>query len=333
LTPEDLGLPADQLPPDTLVSLGEKQLINPVALREFSTLRSAARRQCLVIGTRFMGGYLIPAQKARLLLQKLSELEQQYNDKRAAFLARFDHLIQDWTAKQPPEWQKLIREALVPAEYVGERLSFAVQAVRLGKPEPEIVEHHGLDRAVSGLSGQLFHEIGVVAREALEKSFHGKREVTRRALSPFKAIRDKLEGLTFIDSRFRVVVREIDRLLAEIPPKQAIKGPMLQELSHFLSLAAQPDRIKAFAEHRGVADTPEALLMDGLDLGLWSDEDHSLAAQAGSARYEHALEVESDSMAFEAEPVAASSAEEAMSVETDEAFATQVEDGDDWFFG
>ena len=47
LTPEDLGLDRSQLPPETLVSLGEKQLIHPAALREFTTIRSAAHRHCL----------------------------------------------------------------------------------------------------------------------------------------------------------------------------------------------------------------------------------------------------------------------------------------------
>lgn len=35
LTPEDLGLDRSQLPPETLVSLGDKQLIDPEALKTF----------------------------------------------------------------------------------------------------------------------------------------------------------------------------------------------------------------------------------------------------------------------------------------------------------
>ena len=90
LTPEDLGLDRSQLPPETLVSLGEKQLIDPEALRTFTSIRSAARRLCLAVGTRFLGGHAVPAAKAPALLAELDALGQRYRDARATFLAGYD---------------------------------------------------------------------------------------------------------------------------------------------------------------------------------------------------------------------------------------------------
>jgi len=248
LTPEDLGLDQAQRPPAHLVSLGEKQLIDPEALRTFTSIRSAARRHCLEVGVRFLGGYAIPAAKAQALLDRLDALGQRYNVARAAFLADYDHRLATWTAQQPPEWQSLIRGVRAPVECVGNRLSFAVQAVRFGAPDPAVVTHQGLERALAGLGDQVFYEVAQLAREALERSYQGKTEVTRRALSPLAAIRDKLEGLSFMDSRFRVVVQEISRLLAGCPARQPITGPRLTALRQFLCLAAQPDGLRAFAE-------------------------------------------------------------------------------------
>lgn len=213
LTPEDLGLDRSQLPPETLVSLGDKQLIDPEALKTFGSIRSAARRRCLAVGTRFLGGYAVPAAKAPALLAELDTLDQRYQAARAAFLAGYDGQLAAWTRQQPLEWQKLIQDALVPAEYVGGRLSFAVQAVRFAAPDPKGVTHDGLHQALSGLGDQVFHEVGQLARETLERSFQGKTAVTRRALSPLASIRDKLDGLAFLDRRFRAVVGEIDRLV------------------------------------------------------------------------------------------------------------------------
>lgn len=249
LTPEDLGLDRDRLPPDTLVSLGDKQLIDPAALREFTSLRSAARRACLAVGTRFLGGYAVPEDRARALLDKLGELEQRYTTARSAFLANYRDRLAIWVARQPPQWRPLIRDALVPAEHVGGRLRFAVQAVCIQAPAPEVVDHPGLSHALAGLSGQVCHEVALLAREALEKSFRGRSEVTRRALSPFRAMRDKLDGLTFVDGRFEAVILEIDRLLAAIPAKPPITGVALERLRRFLCLAAQPDGLRTFAEH------------------------------------------------------------------------------------
>ena len=260
LTPEDLGLDRSQLPPETLVSLGDKQLIDPEALKTFGSIRSAARRRCLAVGTRFMGGYAVPTAKAPTLLAELDALDQRYQAARAAFLAGYDGQLAAWTRQQPLEWQKLIQDALVPAEYVGGRLSFAVQAVRFAAPDPKGVTHDGLHQALSGLGDQVFHEVGQLARDTLERSFQGKTAVTRRALSPLASIRDKLDGLAFLDRRFRAVVGEIDRLVAQVPAQGPIANGVLAALTQFFSLAAQPDGLRTWAANASVWQAPQEFL-------------------------------------------------------------------------
>lgn len=256
LTPEDLGLDRAHLPPESLISLGDKQLIDPAALRTFTSLRGAAHRHCLAVGTRFLGGYAVPAAQAQRLLDRLADVQRQYEAARTAFLASYDGRLAAWADQQPPQWQPLIRNALVPAATVGGRLRFAVQAVRFGAPDPAVVTHGGLTAALAGLSGQVFHEVAQVARDALAQSFQGKTAVTRRALGPFQAIRAKLAGLSFVDGRFRAVVREIDRVLAAVPRRQPIGGGVLAGLRQFLCLASQPDGLQAFAANAAPAGLP-----------------------------------------------------------------------------
>jgi hypothetical protein len=256
LTPEDLGLDRAHLPPESLISLGDKQLIDPAALRTFTSLRGAAHRHCLAVGTRFLGGYAVPAARAQRLLDRLADLQRQYAAARAAFLASYDGRLAAWADRQPPQWQPLIRNALVPAEYVGGRLRFAVQAVRFGAPDPAVVTHGGLTAALAGLSGQVFAEVAQLAREALAQSFQGKTAVTRRALGPVQAIRTKLAGLSFVDRRFQAVVGAIDRVLATVPRRQPIGGGVLAGLRQFLCLAAQPDGLRAFAATAAPAGLP-----------------------------------------------------------------------------
>ena len=246
LTPDDLGLDRSQLPPETLISLGDKQLINPDALRAFTSIRSAARRLCLAVGARFMGGYAIPTGKATALLDRLTALEADYAQAKADFLATYDQQLDGWARQQPPEWQKLIREALVPVAYVSGRLGFRVQVAQFSPPAT--VEHPGLETALHSLSDQIFYEIAQEAREALEKSFQGKTEITRRALRPLVAIRDKLEGLVFVHSGFRAVVGEIERLLASVPTQGPLASRLREELVQFLALAAQPSGLKTWAD-------------------------------------------------------------------------------------
>jgi hypothetical protein len=127
-----------------------------------------------------------------------------------------------------------------------------------------VVTHPGLDNALSGLSGQILSEISQQARETLEASFQGKTSVTRRALSPLKAMRDKLDGLSFVDSSFRAVVRDLDRRLATIPVRSPISGGVLDGLRQFLCLAAQPHGLQTWAAQA-------APVADGLWTGISQD--------------------------------------------------------------
>lgn len=256
LTPEDLGLDRAQLPPESLISLGDKQLIDPAALRTFTSLRGAAHRHCLAVGTRFLGGYAVPVAQAQGLLDRLAGLQQQYETARTAFLASYDGWLAAWADQQPPQWQPLLRNARMPAADVEGRLRFAVQAVRFAAPDPAVVRHSGLSDALAGLSGQVFAEVAQLARETLAQSFQGKTEVTRRALGPLQAIRAKLVGLSFVDRRFQAVVGAIDGVLAAVPRRRPITGWVLERLRQVLRLTAQPDGLRAFAQ---MAAPPGAL--------------------------------------------------------------------------
>ena len=366
VTPEDLGLNRQQLPPETLVSLGDKQLIDPAALREFTSLRSAARRHCLAPGTRFLGGYAVPVAKAGEVLARLDALGQQYQDARAAFLADFDRQVAEWAAQQPLEWQALIRETLLSAEDIGGKLRFAVQAVRFRAPDPAVVDHPGLSQALTGLRGQVLHEIAVLARDTLDRSFQGKSEVTRRSLGPFQAIRDKLDGLSFIDGRFQAVVADIDQRLAGIPPRQPITGPVLESLRQFLCLVSQPDGLRTWAEHvvpggPSLAGLNVPMDFNPMDFNPRAFTDHSAtrdavasdrdaadlptepasvveAAETGviatAGETPLASPVEADWEGMKRPGLASSAAAESAPVANDETeeLALAAADGDDWFF-
>ena len=158
LQPDDLGLSRAQLPPDELVSLGDKRLLDPNALNVFTSLRSAARRACLEVGIRFLGGFLVPLTHSAELLAQLTQLEQRFNTARDAFLQHFDALVEEWITAHP-RWEPLIRSALVPADHVAARLRFAAQVMQLKTPIATAGAHPGLAQAVGGLAETLFREV------------------------------------------------------------------------------------------------------------------------------------------------------------------------------
>ena len=227
------------------MALGNKCVIDPQEIQVFTRQRTAVRRECLAVGTRFLSGFIVPKEKAQALLDRIAEMEADFSAARTQFLAKFDRMMDDWVAVHPA-WEHLIRDTGVTQEVVARRLSFAVQAFQI-IPPPDVT-HPGLANATAGLADTLFYEVSQLARETLEKSYLGKTAVTRRALRPLLTLQHKLEGLAFLDRRVRPIVQSIQGTLAALPRQGAIQDRDLQALIGLLSILEDPQRLKAHGD-------------------------------------------------------------------------------------
>ena len=148
-----------------------------------------------------------------------------------------------------PEFAGIIEKAVDSVEFVSTRFAFDYLVVTVGLPEllpaEDIVR---LEAKIGSLSEQMFYEIAVDANQFIEQSLIGKDQVTRNALRPIKRMRDKLDGLGFLDYRVAPVVSTIDELLKRIPDKGAIEGPILQEILATAMLLADPDKTRRHGE-------------------------------------------------------------------------------------
>jgi len=129
LRPEDLRMGQDR-PPDELISLGSKKVCDPQALRVFHRKRRQVERELLAVGTRFLGGYLVPNSYAEAVLAEAKRLTNEARAAAEAFLADYDRHIDAWCAAYP-RWEPAIRNAIDPVEVVRAQLRFRVQAVRI----------------------------------------------------------------------------------------------------------------------------------------------------------------------------------------------------------
>jgi hypothetical protein len=163
-----------------------------------------------------------------------------------------------------PEFASIIEQAVDSVEFVSTRLSFDYWIVTIGLPEalpPEDIER--LETKIGSMSEQMFYEISVAAHQFIEQSLLGKDQVTRNALRPIRRMRDKLDGLGFLDYRVAPVVDTIDDLLARIPDKGAIAGSILQEILATALLLADPDKTRRHGEGLLAAqDLPKAEIVE-----------------------------------------------------------------------
>jgi hypothetical protein len=245
LNPEDFV--HQNLPPEGLASLGSKKICDPKELRVFGMLKARAVSLLDRSGVRFLGGWAIPEDKATTLIQDLETIAGEFNQAKDGFMSRYDQAVQSWI-KENPGWEQMIASSTVSAEYVAKRMGFSWQVFRVVNPPGQEQVAAGLNREIACLGSTLFDEIAKDAREAWSKSFLGKPDITRKALSPIKSIQQKLNDLSFIEPKVAPVAALIESALDKIPARGKIDGPQLLMIQGLVSLLSDTGALLAYAQ-------------------------------------------------------------------------------------
>ena len=247
LNPEDFT--HSELPPEHLASLGSKKICNPKELRIFGTLKARAVKLLDKSGVRFLGGWAVADKVAPDIVKELENIATDFQIAKDNFLKNYDQSVQNWITENPG-WEQIITSSVVGVDYVASRLAFNWQVFKVVNPtgrKKDVLET-GLQHEVTNLGNTLFDEIAKAAREASNKSFEGKTEVTRKALSPLKNIRKKLNDLSFIEPKVLPVALLIDSALNKIPTKGAIRGTELLMLQGLLLLLNNTQNLINYAQ-------------------------------------------------------------------------------------
>ena len=243
LVPLDLG--GAELPPEDLASLGSKRVCNPEDLRSFTTLKARAVSVLERSGIRFLSGWAVPNARIDDIMRELAVIRDEFNAAKESFLQRYEQSVRDWIARHP-QWGNIIAGSTVSEEYVRSRLDFRWQVFQVAQPEAVDRNMDNLKEDIDRLGGTLFDEIAKAAGEAWHRCYAGKTEITRKALSPLKAMYDKLMGLTFVEPRVAPVAELLDTAFRSIPKRGAITGSTLVMLQGLVSLLQSP---QALMEH------------------------------------------------------------------------------------
>lgn len=267
LSPLDLG--GAQLPPGDLASLGSKRICNPEDLRTFSTLKARAVNLLERSGIRFLSGWAVPHARVDNIMRELAVIRDEFNTAKDAFLQRYDQSVQDWIAKHP-QWGGIIAGSTVSEEYVRARSDFRWQVFQVTQPAMvnPAQQVDDLAKDIEQLGHTLFDEVAKDAADAWHRCYAGKTEITRKALSPLKAIHEKLMGLTFVEPRVAPVAELLETAICSIPRRGAIIGSRLIMLQGLVSLLRNP---QALMEHgqmildgrKRSQNVLESLSMDG----------------------------------------------------------------------
>ncbi len=267
MSQEDLG--GAELPPEDLASLGSKRIADPENLKVFGTLKARAFNYLYRHGVRFMSGWAIPEEKAGEIVQELLNIRAEFQKEKEAFLADYDQNVQAWIEKHH-QWGEIIRNSLVGPDYVRARMDFRWQLYKVAPLEQHAdntaVLEAGLAEEVQGLGGTLFDEVAKSADDIWRRVYHGKTEVTHKALSPLRTLHAKLNGLSFVEPHVAPVADIVQAALQRMPQKGNITGTDLLLLQGLVCLLKDSTALVGHAQ-KVVEGYGPAFVLDALLAG------------------------------------------------------------------
>ena len=267
MSQEDLG--GAELPPEDLASLGSKRIADPENLKIFGTLKARAFNYLDRQGVRFMSGWAIPEEKAGEIVQELLNIRTEFQKEKEAFLTDYDQNVQAWIEKHH-QWGEIIRKSLVGPDYVRARMDFRWQLYKVAPLEKHTdntaVLEAGLAEEVQGLGGTLFDEVAKSADDIWRRVYHGKTEVTHKALSPLRTLHAKLRGLSFVEPHVAPVADIVQAALLRMPKKGNITGTDLLLLQGLVCLLKDSTALVAHAQ-KVIEGYGPAFVLDALLAG------------------------------------------------------------------
>ncbi len=220
-----------ELPPEELASLGLKNLINPARLRPFVNLRARAERLCEQHGTGFLGGYAIPEKSADKVLEGLKEIKAEFDKSLSLFLLHYPKAVEEWVGSAK-EYSEAVLSAALSITEVKQRFAFDFWSYKLNPVLQE--EADKINSMAEGLGPKIISEVIEEAQEFFAKRLAqlnindpSSEGLGQKSKSILIGLRNKLEGLRFLDSRFMPIVELLDTAISAYGKSGTVQGKNL----------------------------------------------------------------------------------------------------------
>ena len=242
LSENDLSL-RGETPPKEVINLGSKHTTDPKALKVFNTLKRQAERKCLSVGIPFLGGYAIPSKEADNIALELAKIVARFETEKAAYLIKHETIQKEWIENYPA-YETILMKALTPVSEVENRISanysmFKVQSAQTAVTSTDV----GLGSQVDSLSDNLDTDILKTSNKLLE-SLSSAIHPNRVNVNGLVSLREKVEGLAFLNSKFSVLVNEIRKVERHMPIAGKLSGDEVNLLSGLLYRMADKSKLE-----------------------------------------------------------------------------------------
>lgn len=246
LADTDLSLNGE-VPPKEIINLGSKHTTDPDALKVFNTIKRRMERACLTVGIPFLGGFAVPSDKADKLAQLLTKEVGQYQREKLAYLQKHEHIQTDWI-KKFPQYETILIKALTPASDVEKRINANFSMFKVQSAQSSVSVDAGLSNQVDSLGETLDNDILKSSNKLLD-SLTGAIQVNQTNVASLRKLREKVEGLAFLNGRFTKLVEKIKLVEKDMPLTGKLSSDEVDKLSGLLYRMSDENKLQALMQN------------------------------------------------------------------------------------
>ncbi|MDA5147888.1 DUF3150 domain-containing protein [Klebsiella pneumoniae] len=239
---EDFGEGVD-LPPDVIVSLGSKKVIDPKLLNPFTQYKTKAHTLCSAVGIRFLGGYAVPADRVNDLISALNDVKTEFYIYKNVFLqSDFD----SWIDKCEEKYRKILRDgASVDLEYMDSQIQFGFTAIHITPYGNEVIQN-GIAGQIKSLTDEVFDEVSGLVDGFLKNL--NQNAFTQHTINPLRRTAEKLASLGFISDSVNKLALYMKEVLNDVPVSGKVTGRKYSDILSLLNNLRDPQRAKSFVD-------------------------------------------------------------------------------------
>ncbi|WP_440494615.1 DUF3150 domain-containing protein [Serratia sarumanii] len=250
LSASDLKLgEGGEIPPEKVAQLGSKKICDPAKLKGFHRLKTETRRLLLKFGMPFMNGFAVPVSKTDEICNKLNEISFQFNQLKQDFINGYNNAVDEW-CQENPEYERAIRAGSLPKETVEERIGFEFQVFMIQPVNDDEANAKSLNRKVERLGDDLISEVVQEANKFYMERLAGRDQCAVTTRLTLRNIRDKVDGLSFLNSAFNPLVKLLDQTLRgyeQHADGRNIVAPFFYQVVAAVLIMSERDRIEQYA--------------------------------------------------------------------------------------
>jgi len=236
---EDLNNVSEaDIPPEDLATLGSKRIFPKEPLQPFYALRKRTERLCLSVGTRFMGGFAIPADKRHWVAGELNKIKDEYQAEVKKLMSCYDKMLSEFIAEHP-KWGGMIEKAAKQRSEIMGQFKYMPHIMGINIPEGMEKGSH-IKEAIAGIVPQVMKEVATMAKTMLEENHLEQRDSTCNGvmLASMRKWYAKIVCMSFVDRNLAVIASRMENILNGLPQTGEITGADYQQMLKLVRVLA-----------------------------------------------------------------------------------------------